>query len=338
MSKLTRPDFRSKPTRDGAWIWPALLLTVCMAAFVLLAIPDRSGIIPAFGLFPLWMLASGAMAGVYGISAIFNMMRAGVDQPIGFIRDRFAREHIRILLIIGCVALAGVNMITFMWLKPLLNYAVPFKYDLLLARIDNVLFLGKDPWRYLTWLNSDAMAVIYHRGWFALMVTVLLITLSAPASREKSAVMITYFLLWSVVGPLIHLAVPAAGPIFYENLGLGDRFTALPTPPLTADVAEYLWQIYAAGGFGAAAGISAMPSLHIATVVWMMIAVKVFKPRWLVPVTAASLLIFLLSISLGWHYAIDGIVGGLAALATYQAARWIYARIEAFQAPPLQTA
>jgi membrane-associated phospholipid phosphatase len=60
-----------------------------------------------------------------------------------------------------------------------------------------------------------------------------------------------------------------------------------------------------------------MPSLHIATTVWMVLAFTMFARRWTWIVAAPGALIFLLSISLGWHYAVDGIVGGLAALGYY---------------------
>ena len=44
-----------------------------------------------------------------------------------------------------------------------------------------------------------------------------------------------------------------------------------------------------------------------------------------VDIPAAGLLIFLLSISLGWHYALDGIVGGAAAWLCCKALRHYFA-------------
>ena len=137
--------------------------------------------------------------------------------------------------------------------------------------------------------------------------------LSAPPSAQKSAAMPTYFLCWSVVGPLIHIMLPAAGPIFYMQMGYGDRFAALQNVSETREIAAYLWAIHAGDGFGPGSGISAMPSLHIATTAWMVLAARAFRPRLFVPTLLLGFAIFLLSIALGWHYAMDGIVGGLAA-------------------------
>src|SRR5438067_10049979 len=261
--------------REKDWLIPAASLTAASAASALLLIPDYSGIMPALLLLPLWMVATGAMAGVYSLGIIIRMMRAGVDSPLSHLCRLLAAERKQIIFVTLCMVLAGLNMIVFMWIKPLLNYLVPFWADPLLADIDHLLFFGHDPWRFLTWLNSAGLALFYHRGWFALMVLTLLLVLSKPASSEKSALMLSYFLLWSLVGPLIHMLLPAAGPIFFHNIGAGDRFSAIPLPDNIRTLADYLWTIYSGKRFGPASGISAMPSLHIATTVWMMIAVRV---------------------------------------------------------------
>jgi hypothetical protein len=217
-----------------------------------------------------------------------------------------------------------MNMIAFMWAKPLLNHFVPFWADPLLAGADRLLFLGHDPWTLFTWLNSGAAAVFYHRGWFALMIVTLLIVLCRPPSPQKSAAMLSYFLLWSVVGPLVHILLPAAGPVFFDKLGYGSTFAAIAFPAETAIMVDYLWRVYQGAQFGPGSGISAMPSLHIATTAWMIIAIRAHAPRWTGAMAAVGLLIFLLSISLGWHYAFDGIVGAAAALGCYRLCERFY--------------
>jgi len=67
-----------------------------------------------------------------------------------------------------------------------------------------------------------------------------------------------------------------------------------------------------------------MPSLHIATTVWMILAIYVLARRWTAPMAILGFLIFLLSISLGWHYAMDGIVGGAFAIGCYALCIRIY--------------
>lgn len=315
---------------DRDWLVPSVVVTLVSGAIAFLLIPDYSGILPAILLVPMWMLVSMLFGVVY---AFFKMAVARVESPIAHARNYITRDWRKLAFFIGCVFLAAVNMTTFMWTKPLLNSLIPFWADPMLADVDRALFLGHDPWVLLTWLNSSPMAIFYHRGWFAMMIVTLLAVLMAPPSPKKSAVMMTYFILWSVAGPLIHILLPAAGPIFYAQMGYGSRFAGLENVSETREVATYLWTLYSHEGFGPGSGISAMPSLHIATSAWMLIAVRNFA-RWLMgPMVAATFLIFLLSIALGWHYAVDGIVGAAVALICYAGLRVLYSRKSGWNRP-----
>lgn len=308
--------------RERDWLVPSTALTLLSAGFALLLIPDYSGIMPALRLLPLWLFAAGLL---FCIGSFAKLIRDGEAHPLGPVIAFFTRDWRVALFWAFCLTLSGMNMIAFMWTKPLLNYLVPFWADPLLADLDHALFLGHDPWTLLTWLNSTPAAIFYHKVWFILMIVTLLMVLAAPPSPEKSATMLTYFILWSVVGPVIHTLLPAAGPIFYAQMGYGDRFAALQGVSETHEVANYLWTIYSGERFGPGSGISAMPSLHIATTTWMVMAVALFARRWLVPMSIAATLILLLSIALGWHYFVDGLVGGGAALICYRMLRVYYA-------------
>lgn len=320
--------------RDRDWILPSIAVTMLAGLIAIVLIPDYTGVFPAVAVVPFWMLAAAMLVSIYAFVA---MIAAGVASPFAHI-GMFARSRRReCAFFIFSIFLAGLNMTTFMWTKPLLNYLVPFWADPLLAGLDNAMFLGHDPWVFLTGLNSTPMAIFYHRGWFVMMLLVLIFVLASPPSAEKSATMLTYFLLWSVIGPVIHILLPAAGPIFFADLGYGDRFAGLESVSETKEVATYLWMVYAGEGFGPGSGISAMPSLHIATTAWMIIATRIFARRLLLPMALAGFLIFLLSVALGWHYAADGIVGAIAAGACYHILYAVYARRSGRRLQPTRT-
>jgi hypothetical protein len=301
---------------EAEWLLPASILTAGLAGFALIASPDRSAILPALELLPFWLLAAAIMAGVFVFWATLQMMVKGVDRPLSRWCERLIEHRENIVFVAAAVVLAGLNMVAFMWVKPLLNHLVPFWADPYLAAIDRGIF-GTDPWRLVKWLNTDFMALFYHRGWFALMVLLLLVVLSHPSSPRKSATLLTYFLLWTIFGPVVHVLMPAAGPVFYQRMGYGDSFAALPQPEGVRHISDYLWGIYVGPRFAPGSGISAMPSLHIATTTWIVLATYVFARRWIIPIGITAFLIFLLSVSLGWHYAIDGFVGGAGALSLY---------------------
>jgi len=300
---------------ERSWLLPSCALTVLLGATALVLMPDWSVVMPALGMLPLWLFASAALASFYGFG---RLVAARVPSPIGHIVATVRKEWRELLLVAFGITVAGLNMIAFMWAKPLLNYYVPFRADPLLAHIDRALFLGHDPWTLLSWLNTMPMAIFYHRAWFAMMIVTLLIVLTRPASAKKSAILLTYFLLWSVAGPMIHILLPAAGPVFFEKLGYGSQFAAIPLPEEMIKMVNFLWGYYSGNRFGPGSGISAMPSLHIATTVWMVIAIQAVARRWTWAVAVPGFLIFLLSMSLGWHYAVDGIVGGAAAAAIHR--------------------
>ncbi len=300
--------------RDRDWFLPSLGLTALSAAIVLLLTPAYGGLLHALEILPAWL----AMAALLPLGAsLVAMKRQGVADPIAAIFAQVRHNREAIIRTGQFMTLAGINLIVFMWTKPLLNQYVPFWADPLLANLDQALFLGSDPWTLLAWLNSPLSGLIYHPLWFIGMIAALLLTAAAAPSDEKSAVLLGYFTLWSVVAPLVHMAMPAAGPIFYERMGYGARFAAIDGGPTTRMVGDYLWSLYAAGNFGAGSGISAMPSMHVTISTWTVLAFGFCAPRWRWLALTGWAVIFALSIALGWHYAADGIVGTLAALACH---------------------
>ena len=157
---------------------------------------------------------------------------------------------------------------------------------------------------------------------------------------RAQASLISYFALWSIFGPIGQLLFSSAGPIFYQRIGLGDRFAELSgnIPEVTQKVSGYLWDFHTTGTLGVGAGISAMPSLHIATVAWIYLAFRGQRSR-LAPFTALfGLYVFALSVALGWHYAVDGIVGAAGAMASHWASAAYLRRRKAASALSAQAA
>src|SRR5687767_590164 len=118
---------------DRDWLIPSIALTIAAGVFGLLMIPDYSGIMPAVRLLPMWMLVAISLGCLHCVVA---MMRSRVERPIHHIGKLVITEWRTIALWTFCVLLAGLNMTTFMWVKPLLNYLVPFWADQLLADLD----------------------------------------------------------------------------------------------------------------------------------------------------------------------------------------------------------
>ena len=96
------------------------------------------------------------------------------------------------------------------------------------------------------------------------------------------------------------------------------------SPVWALQVQEDLWTGYA--NDGVLAGISAMPSMHVATSVLMALYAGTHA-RWAGWVMAVfALLILLGSVQLGWHYAVDGYAGALIAWGAWRIGLAVVAR------------
>jgi hypothetical protein len=69
-------------------------------------------------------------------------------------------------------------------------------------------------------------------------------------------------------------------------------------------------------------GVSAMPSMHMATATVLILAA--WRTRWLPLAVMFWLLTFFGSVYLGYHYAIDAPVAAAVAVLCWMVARWIY--------------
>ena len=267
---------------------------------------------PSYSVFALWLVLTGTVVLCHTFWATIKMMRRGQERPFATLIAGIDRKQAKIVFA-GTLLLA-LNLTFFLVIKAQLGQVERFWADPMFAQIDHWIF-GVDPWRLFPWFHNPVLSLTYHRGWFLWIAFVAFFVLRMPAGAEKDRLLISYLMLWSFFGPLVHLAFPAAGPVFYDELGFGNRFAGLIQEPYTQGAARYLWTGYAEKTFNPAGGISAMPSLHLATMFWSLIAIR--KTRWLLAGWAFTIFIFIGSVAVGWHYFVDGVAGGIGAVLCY---------------------
>ena len=305
------------PALELGWLIPALVFTIANGVIAFAILPSGAQFFGGLQILPVWMVMVALFIAFQFTSQGFVLSISGRKEEAPEARDWLAANYAHPGRFLIFMFIAGANMVAFLWIKPVLNIAIPFTADPLLVDIDNALFFGHDAWIFVSWANFSFANQLYHPIWFALMIIALMILFAAPSSPKKSAMALSYFLLWSVLGPLVHWAFPAGGPVFFERLGYGDRFAQLDGGERTRIVSDMLWNFYSSGQFQPAAGISAMPSMHVTMSTWTVLCFVYFQPRWRVPVGLTSLYIAILSVALGWHYAVDGIVGAVLATVTF---------------------
>jgi membrane-associated phospholipid phosphatase len=83
-----------------------------------------------------------------------------------------------------------------------------------------------------------------------------------------------------------------------------------------------LWESYETSE-GMISGISAMPSMHVATAVLFFLCARGAGIAWLSWATGIfAVMIQIGSVLLAWHYAVDGYAGALLALGCWWLAGW----------------
>lgn len=238
------------------------------------------------------------------------------------------------------VMIMMVFMYVFANLKAAIPVLNPLSWDIYFSHLDEVLHFGTQPWVWLQPLLGYApitfLININYNLWF--LVTWMMWVHFAFADRPselRTRFFLSFFAMWIFIGGVLAIWFSSGGPCFYGRLG----FTPDPYADLMAylrgvnevvpiwalPVQDELWQGYVDNSV-IVRGISAMPSMHNGSALLFALAgyqVSRFAGHLL---TAHAILIFIGSIHLGWHYAVDSYLAWMLTLAIWFAmapvSRW----------------
>jgi PAP2 superfamily len=216
---------------------------------------------------------------------------------------------------------------TFSYLKSMIPAVAPFSWDPLLADWDRVLHGGYHPWELLQPLLGHpyitfAVNLVYNLWFLVLYGVMFWQTFSIARPRLRMRFVLTLVLVWIVLGNLAAGLLSSGGPVYYGRLtGLPDPFAALMEylraaneilPIWAVTTQDYVWDLYVQGTFDLGSGISAMPSIHVATSFSFVLIGFATGRRLGIAFSLFAAFILIGSVHLGWHYAIDGYVSILA--------------------------
>ncbi|MGH6930010.1 MAG: phosphatase PAP2 family protein [Dongiaceae bacterium] len=227
----------------------------------------------------------------------------------------------RIFAALPVFALIPLVMAAYSYLKSMIPVVAPFSWDASLAEWDRVLHGGRHPWESLQVLIGHpyltfAVNIAYNCWYFVLLGVAFWQTFAVADPRLCMRYLMTLLTIWIVIGNVLAALLASGGPAYYGRLaGLPDPFAPLLSylratdeilPIWAVRTQDYLWDIYAHGRFGFGSGISAMPSVHVATSFSFALVGFAAGRRLGAAFALFAVLILIGSVHLGWHYAIDG--------------------------------
>jgi hypothetical protein len=232
-------------------------------------------------------------------------------------------------------AVLAILMAAFLHNKMLIPQMSPFAWDATFARWDKVLFGGYHPWQLLQpLLGYPLVTRILDYAYVGWVPGVFLFWSWTIASRKVSAELRRQYwtatiLSWLLLGIVLATALSSAGPCFLPQLFPAQASDYAQLNAYLAELHEHfmlsssltkqqLLEVYhgASGGLG---GISAMPSMHNAQALLFVVAAYRVSRGLGHLMLGYAVLIFVASILLAWHYAVDGIIGMAGAYAIWWA-------------------
>jgi len=228
---------------------------------------------------------------------------------------------------------------TFTVIKTTIPYFTPFAWDATFEQWDRWLHGGVAPWQLLQpifgWpIITHALDWLYDLWFYILSLIWAWQAFSQRDDRLRKQFFLTVLLGWILLGNVAAMLLSSAGPCFFSKLtGLPDPYQPLMSylffdvnnthPIFAVEAQKILWHAYIQRALTVGAGISAMPSMHVALATLFVLVCWRIR-RWLgIVMTIYAIIVMIASVHLAWHYAVDGYFGAAGMIAIW----WFVGRV-----------
>jgi hypothetical protein len=254
----------------------------------------------------------------------------------------------RILLALPILALWPVLARAFSLVKALIPAVQPFYLDPFFHWLDRALHFGYDPWTLLQPLLGFPIVTyvinLLNALWFVVIYVAIVQQIATLRDRRlRLQFLLSSVLAWTLLGGLAATLLSSAGPCYYALVvGTPDPFAAQITylretvqntrlslfgyehklDLIAVSAQDLLWSSYQAGDFGLGRGISAAPSMHVASTWLLARLAQTYGRRAAIAGWSFFAVILVGSVHLAWHYAVDGYLAIAGAWVLWRLTGW----------------
>ncbi|CDX42820.1 conserved membrane hypothetical protein [Mesorhizobium plurifarium] len=274
------------------------------------------------------------------IRLLYLLVRRIPERPLLEVRNILRSDVPYLLLGFPILLVIPVFFDAYGQFKSSMHLWVPIYADPYLIQIDRWIFTV-DAWSSFSLIADSPMAVKFidrmYILWFAVMYcAVFSAAFMLKNPKRRFCFFATYFCSWVFLGNFLAIIFDSAGPCFYSYFYKADVFSQLcrrlqdlndaGQPLITINAQRYLLDQYKNSTDAIGEGISAFPSLHVAMAA--LVAIFFYDINRVIGAMAIIFcaIIFIGSIVLGWHYAIDGIASLFAVPIFWRLSKWTWGR------------
>lgn len=235
--------------------------------------------------------------------------------------------------VIPMLLITSFGFIAFINFKVIISDIVPFYLDTTLVDLDRKIHFGKLPHEWLSSIVNYPSLVGYldfsYKLWYFVMFYLWgWAAWGASDNGWRRQFVLAFMLCWIMGGTVLALLLSSVGPCFYDVFVAGTNPYAghmarlgvihEMKPLLAFETQRLMAIVFLDDNQAIKIGISAMPSLHnTLAVLFAIVGFKVHRNLGYI-LTAYAVLIFIGSVVLGWHYAVDGYAGLILAFAMWK--------------------
>jgi PAP2 superfamily len=293
-------------------------------------------------------IAFGAvLASFLMLSLWAGLSISGLAQFVAVVTPGRWRLDIRAAWLMVAILMSGITIPLFQLFKQRILPARGFPLDPYVAQADRLIFGGVDPWQVTHALFGNVRATLFFDAIYGLWLPMMfafpmVIVMAVHNERVRTHILGAWMASWVLIASVAAWLFGSAGPVYYTRLvgpdagfaaldaqlaKLGAAAQAQGQPIAAIDFQALLFTGQNTAALLPAGGISAMPSMHVAMAT--LFAIAAFKVGrafgWLF--TAYAVLIWIGSVHLGWHYALDGVAGAAMMLVVWRVTGKIVARL-----------